>query len=1349
MSRRIPRTSPQRRTCLIVAGMHRSGTSAVSRTLSLLGAKLPSDLMPEGPDNPSGFWESAEAMRIHDHFLAEAGSGWDDPRPLPPEAFTGKAAAACQDELLALLHQDFADAPLFVLKDPRISRLLPLWTPVLQRFGAEPLAVLPVRNPLDVAMSLRLRNQISREKAHALWLVHMVLAERGTRPWRRIFVDYDQFLAEPEAQTLRLAEGLGCFEPQAVQTALPAITGFWAETLRHHHSAQQEPPLPGWLRQAYGWACKACLQPEDSNLEDLAQILDGLSEMFGPLLCPPAPILASEPAPEPQPQPEPQPDPRLGQLESALAAEQTRSAQAEFEAAQARRALESARIAWELARSEEHQETARRQAAWEQQAADFRLQSAKLTDSMESRLRQQETQLRQQEAQLREAQSALAAKERDLTEARQRQQEGEQAARIKLEQQQNALAWLERQQDETRRAQQAFAQQTRRLQDGLNKLAAIATSPLGQLPLKTRLGGLIRAAMRGRLARRLGEDRDIETVARSGLFDAAYYLSRYPDVARKGIDPLLHYVRSGAYEGRDPHPYFDSRQYQLAYPDVLQAGVNPLAHYARHGAAENRQPNSQGLPVEMAQSPLNPLLHLSLLGDEPLAAAQPVVIVSRPESPAAPLPVLASPAPLPAPIPAPILAPTPAQAHLPPDAFAWLAEDERAALTALLRRHGLIGDASLAEPLTAWRLATAFSSGKETPPDLSIIIPVHNQIRHTLAALESLALWPRRHSIEVLVGDDASTDATPTLLADIPGLTLVRHATANGFLGNCNRTAAQAKGKYLLFLNNDTVVLPGALDALLDSFAENPDAGLVGARLLYPDGRQQEAGGIIWADGSGWNYGRLDDPTRSVYGYLREADYVSGAALAIPAALWTQLGGFDSHFAPAYYEDTDLAFRVRQAGHRVLYQPDAGIIHFEGVSNGTSEDSGLKQHQRENRPKFQERWEAVLADHGHSEQGRPWNFAERSRKGRILVLDTTTPTPNRDSGSVDTVIMLRLLRQQGWHVTFVPENLLNEAPYSGQLRRLGIECLDRRHLPDFLSGVLTIARDYDAVLVSRLPLARQVMEPLRRAAPKAKLIFNTIDLHFLREEREAALFDDKAMAERAADSRKHELAAVAQADATLVVSEVEKNLLAELVPQARVAVMPLRREMPQGPFPGYAEREGVMFIGGFRHPPNQDAARWLMDEIWPLARKAGLNAPLYIVGPDAPPFLTSRPADNIHVLGHVADLAAQFAKVRLSIAPLRYGAGIKGKVIDSLSHGVPVVATNVAAEGIGLKHGRSVLLGNTPESLAQGLAALYGQQTLWEQIAKNGREIILDRFSDQAAGQVMADVFKEIEVPWY
>lgn len=261
----------------------------------------------------------------------------------------------------------------------------------------------------------------------------------------------------------------------------------------------------------------------------------------------------------------------------------------------------------------------------------------------------------------------------------------------------------------------------------------------------------------------------------------------------------------------------------------------------------------------------------------------------------------------------------------------------------------------------------------------SIVIPVYNGPRHTEACLVALLETLRSESnVEVVLVDDASTDETAALLhrwaSSDQRFRMVRNQTNRGFIASCNRGARLARGEILIFLNNDTVPLPGWLAPLLRTFRDHPDAGAVGGKLVYPDGLLQEAGGVIFSDGSAANFGKydanVDDP---IYSYVREVDYCSGAQLATRRSVFEEMNGFDVRYCPAYYEDVDYCFSLWHAGYRVYYQPDSLVVHLEGASEA-DRSTGHKQYQRVNAVKFAEKWGPALGQ----QPTRPMRFDIRA-----------------------------------------------------------------------------------------------------------------------------------------------------------------------------------------------------------------------------------------------------------------------------------------------------------------------------------------------------------------------------------
>lgn len=617
-------------------------------------------------------------------------------------------------------------------------------------------------------------------------------------------------------------------------------------------------------------------------------------------------------------------------------------------------------------------------------------------------------------------------------------------------------------------------------------------------------------------------------------------------------------------------------------------------------------------------------------------------------------------------------------------------------------------------------------------PKVSVIIPAYNHLDHTLTCLRSIAAQPSHVQAEIIVVDDCSSDETQATLPQITGLRYLRNVENLGFIGACNAGAEAARGEYLVFLNNDTAVQPGWLDALINTFSTHADVGLVGAKLIYPDGRLQEAGGIVFADASGWNYGRFGDPSAPEYNFVREADYCSGAAIAVPTALFNEFGGFDRHYAPAYYEDTDLAMKVWTKGLRVLYQPAASVVHFEGISSGTDTTTGVKAYQVVNQQKFLERWRERLQQHPPA--GTRIETARQHRDTRhVLIIDATTPTPDQDSGSLRMVNLMKVLRAEGCAIRFFADNRAWLPRYTADLQQLGVEVLWHPFLSDPVRWFAEQGSLLDAVILSRHYIASQYVDLVRQHAPEARLAFDTVDLHYLREQREAELAQREDLHRQAAVTREKELELMRRCDVTLVVSPVEQSLLANEVPEAQVEVLSNVHEV-FGRRAEFAERADLMFVGGYQHPPNVDAVQWFADDILPLIRAQDPTIRFHIIGSKAPENIAKlAERDGIVFHGFVEDIEPLLDGIRIAVAPLRWGAGVKGKVNMSMSYGQPVVATPIAVEGMYAEPERDVLVADNAADFAAAVLRLYHDEALWQQLSDNGLRNVQTHFSFDAA----------------
>lgn len=648
-----------------------------------------------------------------------------------------------------------------------------------------------------------------------------------------------------------------------------------------------------------------------------------------------------------------------------------------------------------------------------------------------------------------------------------------------------------------------------------------------------------------------------------------------------------------------------------------------------------------------------------------------------------------------------------------------------------------------ARRLGAGRLSTArhIALQPSDEPVVSIVIPIHGGWGVTAGCLQALELAGIRVPYEVIVVDDASPDDSRERLDEVKGVRVVPLDRNVGFVRACNEGMRAALGRYILLLNNDAYVHPGAIEALVRVADDDDTVGIVGAKLVYGDGTLQDAGGIIWNDGVGWNYGRNQRPDDPAYDYPREADYVSGAALLVRRELIEQTGGFDERFVPAYYEDTDLCFEARARGYRVVYEPTARVVHLEGKSHGTDESTGIKRYQEINRRKFAEKWAHVLTSHYPNDPRNVPLAKDRHARGRVFVADHLVPTFDLDGGSLRMYRLLRLLRRLGYAVTFLPADRNLRDRYTQALLALGIEVIGPE--ADITEVLAARAHDLRAIVLSRRTVAWRLLEAVQDAVPDVPMIFDTVDLHFLREEYEAEVAGTDEARHRARVGRERELSLVRIATSTWVVSFDELELLQRIVPGARVDVVPNIHHSHPTPAV-FADRDGVLLVANWPHPPNQDGLRWFLDEILPIIRRDLPDLQLHLVGKGLPDNIIARLDERTTVHGWVPELEPIYNQVRLSIAPLRYGAGMKGKVAEALAHGVPVVTTPVGTEGMAPDVVAAAVVADDAETFAAAVVATYRDETRWRTIHEQGPAAIEAAYGEAAVSQLVDGILAEL-----
>ena len=602
-------------------------------------------------------------------------------------------------------------------------------------------------------------------------------------------------------------------------------------------------------------------------------------------------------------------------------------------------------------------------------------------------------------------------------------------------------------------------------------------------------------------------------------------------------------------------------------------------------------------------------------------------------------------------------------------------------------------------------------------PRASLIILAYSNPQLLEGCLRSLSGDQSAVSREVIVLlNGASPEMLQFAADDRSGLTILHSPVNLGFAGGCNFAARSARGEYLVLLNDDTEVEAGWLDSLVDLADRHRDAGAIGCRIVFPDGRLQEAGSVIWSDGSTMPIGRGLDPDLPRFRVVREVDFVSACALLIRHSTWRTAGGLCEDYHPAYYEDVDLCMTIRQIGQRVLYAPESTVRHYESSSSDPAFRTFLI---RRNQTIFRIKWAAALTEFERAEPESPPSVARadlRARRGhhRVLIVDDRLPDPTVGSGfgrldeAIDTLAAAR------YGIDFYPVDRC--VTPANRLWRRGVCVIDLEldvHLsqPDLI---------YDVVILSRPHNFERYAALVRRQQPQAALIYDAEALFHIRLQRQVAFVPDPALADSIrseAERMRHLESGVRRAaDAVICVSREEAEYVEQFPGDAKVFFVPPFVSSARWTVNDFDRRSGAVFVAGWLAgdgSPNVDAICWFVAEVLPLIRRAVPDFHTIVTGAAPPGTVARLGCAWVHVVGHVAELSALYDRARVAVAPVRFGAGVKVKTLEALQYGVPVVATEVGAEGLGVEGSAAVRISDTAAGFADAVVSLVTDRAAW------------------------------------
>jgi GT2 family glycosyltransferase/SAM-dependent methyltransferase len=1094
---------------IAVLGMHRSGTSAITRGLQVFGVKLGERLQaPVEGINDKGYWEDIDLGALNIEMLSAIQSDWSFLAPVEPADVEVLLKKAYFLRAVELIRQKVGGSPVFGFKDPRVARLLPFWKEVFGYLSLDASYVLTLRHPLSVVKSLVKRDGFDAERSYLLWLSHVVTSLSGSAGARRVIVDYDCMMQEPDRELGRIAKCLDLQIDQAESQRYKAE--FLDEGLRHTryglNDLQEDGACPPIVREIY------------------AALLD----------------VTSGKTP----------------IDSAAMQSQMAGWFREFHRLKAPLKLIDRLFT---------------------QKADLKLNAA--VAERDTAMAERDTAMA--ERNIAQAQRDMAVAERDTAMAER------DTAMAELDAMASVLKDKKRQAEELRHKLET---------------AGHGTQPNHQPEARRRVVVIFGAGEGGRRALRMADKSGWKTLC---------FLDNSPnawDTAGPGGIPIK------------PPSILKSEGFMF---DEIIVASKPGK------AAIFAQLTSMGFKA-----------HDDFVYFEGLESSFP---------------------------------------DIDPQLISWL------------DAYSARQPADIGKP---------FSLPARTAPTVSIIITVHNQAGRAYRCLMSISQNQPRHRYEIIVVDDASTDATPGMLRSIGGVRVVRNESVQGRARSRNAAAKLANGAFIHFLDADTEVLPGWMDELVDTFNAFPGVGMAGGKVIGPDGVLKSAGGVLCDDGPALSCGRGEDPDRPEYSYLRQADCLSGASVMIRREAFAKLGGFDDNRQPDDGEEYGFALKVRGMGYKAFYQPMSRVIHHE--------DSAQAQHSR-----------AVAGTAPGSKKGR-------SVTGRALFIDAVTPDPDQQGGSPATIGLMRIFRELGYKVTFIPQDrLLHMGDHTRNLQRVGVECV---YVPYYTSvgNYLKEAGDiFDVAVVFGYAEFEKCAETIKKFCPTAKVIFELPGLHGDKEE------------------RRRQLETLRHADMTIVRAEADLETIRSGNPGLKAAYYPWAIDV-RGRTASFAQRNGIAFIGDFQSQHNAAATLYFAREIFPAIRTGLPEVEFHIYGNKPPQEILGLDGNGVKVHGFVQPFCEWFRSHRVFVEPLLSGAGFKREIAHSMSYGLPCVLTSVAAEGMGLTDGLNCLIADTPRDFASAVTRLYTDIDLWNRLSDESARHARRLCSFDSGRAIISAIMKDI-----
>lgn len=631
-------------------------------------------------------------------------------------------------------------------------------------------------------------------------------------------------------------------------------------------------------------------------------------------------------------------------------------------------------------------------------------------------------------------------------------------------------------------------------------------------------------------------------------------------------------------------------------------------------------------------------------------------------------------------------------------------------------------------------------------PKVSIIIPFYNQINFTINCLHFLSKHlSEKNPYEIILIDDNSTE--PYDFSHISNLKIIRNSENLGFLRNVNKGIHFAKGEYIYLLNNDTEVHEGFLDELFYVFENFDNVGAVGSMLINPNCTLQEAGCVFLKDFNITQVVRRKKVYYPEVNYIYKVDYCSGCSLLFKKYNDSgELNLLDEQFVPAYFEETDLCFNFKYNQRKdIYYTPFSKVLHYNGITYNSKNNVAKVSETKEqifkvNAEKFKQKWNNEISNiQAESDTDR---IIELYGNKSILFFCGLIPEYDRDSGSNRLKEIMMSYIELGYHVTLVMKYNFISNLYVEYYQRLGINVYYEHYSFKGFEKYLKRFQSHPTISWFYGPqVFDKYCNTVKKILPNSKIVYDMVDIHHVRFKRAIDL-EPKNIGLRLnyIKYKKIELKAAEKSDVVITISDAEKQYMTQLCDASKLMTISNVHytKIDINQTLSYKSRNGILFIGS-RHPPNIDAVTFLYNEIMPLVWKAIPEMKVFIIG-NVNAYVGQINHPNFIFKGYVKDIEEYLNSVKIMVAPLRYGAGVKGKIGQAFEYFLPVVTSSIGAEGMQLENRKNALIEDSPEGFANAIVELCQNEQLWHKL-QNHSEESLQPFSKELLKSQLQQIF--------